>query len=52
MKPGLQRIALELAEAIRDQDWRMIADVLADLLNEDRRYEDGPEQAGMDSQPD
>jgi len=49
MLPGYQRIALELAEAIRDQDWRMVADVLADLLNEDHRYDNEPKNQKLDS---
>lgn len=38
MTRGMQRLALELAETIRDQDWRQVADILADILNEDERF--------------
>lgn len=40
MTKGHHRLALELAECIRDQDWRHVADVLADILNEDERFTD------------
>jgi len=33
------RLILELAEAGRDQDWRMIFDIIGDLANKDERFE-------------
>lgn len=49
MRFGMQMVALELAEAIRDQDWRHVADILADILNEDERYDDEPKDPELDS---